>query len=66
MQIIRQATGERPSRATYARCNSFLNTLKRSPYLTLQQRRTLWGQAIHGDIDGARKGFERIVRGKGL
>lgn len=28
--------------------------------LTPQQKRTLRGQALHGDIEGAWKGFERL------
>ena len=67
MQIMSSPeTIERPSRAHYARCNAFLNTLKKTPRLTYQQRRTLWGQAVHGDLDGAQKGYDRIMQGKRL
>ena len=30
--------------------------------LTRQQGRTLMGQCKHGDLEGARKGLERLVR----
>ena len=30
--------------------------------LTIQQLRTLRGQALSGDIDGARKGLDRALR----
>ena len=32
------------------------------PYLTLQQYRTLKGQAVHGDVAGAEKGLQRLLQ----
>ena len=39
---------------------AFIKALKRSR-LTAQQRRTLKGQAIAGDLKGAQKGFQRLT-----
>ena len=46
----------------YIRAKNFLDTLKKCAVLTSQERSTLKGQALHGDIDGAIKGLERILR----
>ena len=40
----------------------FLYKLKHSITLTRQQRQTLYGQAVHGDIDGAMRGYEKLTR----
>ena len=43
--------------------NSFLKKLKNSrPYLSKQQYRTIKGQALSGDIDGAEKGLNLLLR----
>lgn len=39
----------------------FIRSLKNLP-LTRQQKRTLKGQAIAGDIDGATKGLNKIIK----
>lgn len=39
----------------------FIRSLKNLP-LTRQQKRTLRGQAIAGDIDGATKGLNKIIK----
>ena len=45
------------------RLNSFMKKLKNSrPYLTKQQYRTIKGQALSGDIDGAEKGLNLLLR----
>ena len=45
------------------RLNSFMKKLKNSrPYLTTQQYRTIKGQALAGDIDGAQKGLNSLLR----
>ena len=45
------------------RLNSFMKKLKNSrPYLTKQQYRTIKGQALSGDIDGAQKGLNLLLR----
>lgn len=42
--------------------NEYLVTLKRfSKLLTKQEYKTLKGQILHGDIDGAEKGLLRII-----
>ncbi len=38
----------------------FIKMVGKSP-LTAQQKKTLRGQAIAGDLDGARKGFEKLM-----
>jgi hypothetical protein len=38
-----------------------LKTIHKSP-LTGQQKRTLRGQVLAGDVEGAKKGFERLTR----
>ena len=45
------------------RLNSFMKKLKNcGPYLTKQQYRTIKGQALSGDIDGAQKGLNSLLR----
>ena len=45
------------------RLNSFMKKLKNcGPYLTKQQYRTIKGQALAGDIDGAQKGLNSLLR----
>lgn len=42
--------------------NRFMKKLKDSrPYLTKQQYRTVKGQALSGDIDGAEKGLNLLL-----
>lgn len=41
--------------------NRFIKSLKRTQ-LTAQQKRTLKGQAIAGDLKGAQKGMEALLR----
>ena len=44
------------------RLNSFMRKLKNSrPYLSKQQYRTIKGQALSGDIDGAQKGLNSLL-----
>lgn len=44
------------------RLNRFMRKLKNSrPYLTKQQYRTIKGQALSGDIDGAEKGLNSLL-----
>lgn len=45
------------------RLNQFMKKLKNSrPNLTKQQYRTIKGQALSGDIDGAEKGLNSLLR----
>lgn len=49
----------------YVRANLFLNVLKkyyRHEMITWQQYSMIRGQAIAGDIDGAMKGLERLMK----
>jgi hypothetical protein len=39
----------------------FIKEIGRSP-LTAQQKKTLRGQVLAGDVEGAKKGFERLTR----
>ena len=49
----------------YIRANSFLTILKKyDGELTWQEFKTLRGQALAGDIEGAIKGLERILSRK--
>ena len=45
------------------RLNRFMKKLKNSrPYLTKQQYRTIKAQDLTGDVDGAEKGLNSLVR----
>lgn len=52
---------ERVSRYGYLRAQNFLRMIGKSKSLTPQQKATLRGQALHGDLDGAMRGYEKIV-----
>lgn len=39
-----------------------LKVLRETDVLTKQQHRTLEGQVLAGDVDGAKKGLRRIIR----
>ena len=45
------------------RLNRFMKKLKNNrPFLSNQQYRTIKGQALSGDIDGAEKGLNLLLR----
>lgn len=47
----------------YVKANSVLVLLKRHrDILTAQEYRTLKGLALHDDIEGAKKGLDKIIR----
>lgn len=47
----------------YAGANAFIRELKKyRDTLTPQQIRTLKGQALAGDVQGAEKGLQRVLR----
>lgn len=49
----------------YIKANNFLTALKRHDEdLTQQEYKTLRGQALAGDVEGAIKGLERILSRK--
>lgn len=54
----------RPSREDYLRAYPFLKMLRRSS-LTPQQKATLRGQALHGDLSGAWAGYGRLTSVRG-
>lgn len=46
----------------YLRAHTFLTVLRgHLDAITMQEFRTLRGQALHGDIEGAEKGLHRIL-----
>lgn len=50
----------------WAQADRFVRDLRQyRNRLTIQQLRTIRGQALSGDIDGARKGLERALREAG-
>ena len=57
---IRKA--EKASADDYLAAKMFLDRLAKVK-LTHQQKATLRGQALHGDLDGAWRGLERLVKG---
>lgn len=64
MNDLRQVTAE-PDRERYIEAHTFLGQLTRArlnKLVTAQQYRTLRGQALAGDIEGARKGLEKLTR----
>lgn len=49
----------------YLQARTFLEALRRNRgMLSQQQYRTLKGQALSGDVEGAIRGLERILRGE--
>ena len=53
---------KKPSPAAYIGAHAFLKLLRAyQSRLTAQQMRTLRGQAIAGDVDGAVKGLGRML-----
>ena len=50
----------------YLKAHTFLHTLKKyNGLITWQEFKTLRGQALAGDVEGATKGLERILGRKG-
>lgn len=49
----------------YVAIRAFTAMVKKTSVLTWQQKQTLCGQAMHGDLAGARQGYERMMRGEG-
>lgn len=62
--VERTERGWKPTSEDYARANVFLRRLKASS-LTPQQKKTLRGLALNGDLSGARRGLEKLERGGG-
>lgn len=53
----------RPSSEDFLRAKQFTDMVKRSKYLSPQQKQKLWWRAVHGDIGGAAQEYEDIMRG---
>lgn len=53
---------ERLMAARYRKARFLLEQIKLSPRLTREQKKTLRGQAVSGDLAGAEKGFRKLVR----
>ncbi len=67
MPMIRGNSAEEPrvppiDRAAYRRAAAFLGRLKYRRDLTWMQWKTLRGQALSGDVEGAERGLERIMK----
>ena len=45
----------------YTASNELLKQLHRCKKLTQQQKLTMRGQALHGDVEGAWRGFKRLI-----
>ena len=52
----------KPTADDYLRAAMILRHIKESSTLTAQERKTLRGQALSGDISGAWKGLEKLTR----
>lgn len=48
----------------YCRAKPFIDMVMSSKLLTRQEKHTLRGQALHGDLAAARKGYENIIKGR--
>lgn len=46
----------------YTEMKNFRDMITKSKTLTYQQKATLWGQARAGDLDGAMKGYRKLVK----
>lgn len=46
----------------YTAMKGFRNIISRSPTLTHHQKALLWGQAKAGDLEGAWKGYRKLVK----
>lgn len=53
------------SQADYVRAKFFCDSIKSSRLLTNAQKHRLWKQATSGDLTGARKEYEAILRAHG-
>ena len=61
-QIRRRREAEKVTPMDYLKVKNFLDRLKRATELmSHQEYMTIRGQAVHGDIEGAEKGFRKIL-----
>ena len=49
-------------RLPYVEINRFVKSLRNHDALSQQQKRTLKGQALSGDLEGAQKGLDKLLR----
>lgn len=62
IELNTQTKELRKAATRYLRANAFLTILRgHLDAITMQEFRTLRGQALHGDIEGAEKGLHRIL-----
>lgn len=59
---LRLTAEEEAARREYLRAKYFIDQVKKSRTLTFQQKSTLMGQARHGDLEGAKKGYRALVK----
>ena len=52
---------ERTDSGWYVTIKPFMDMVRKSRTLTPQQKSTLCGQAIHGDLKGARAGYAKLA-----
>ena len=60
--MLAQEQDERVGSYEYLRAYNFLSIIKKSKTLTPKQKQELWGQAVHGDLDGAFRSYEKMTR----
>ena len=53
--------GDRPSAADYTRAVRFTTLVRKSEFLTTDQKHKLYLQAVHGDLKGAWAEYDRIA-----
>lgn len=58
---MNESESSKVGRAAYLRCKLFLDAVMKSPTLTPRQKDALRGQALRGDLEGARRGYERLA-----
>ena len=62
MRQVTLESEDRVGRYGYLRAQNFLGLIKRSKVLTYQQKQDIWKQAVHGDLEGAMRTYEKIMR----
>ena len=58
---LRKRGETRPAPEVFIKSKPFTDRVKRSPFLTWQQKKTICGQAWNGDLLGAIQGFEKLM-----
>ena len=61
--LPRQITEEIGTPVAFLNAKTFLRVMQQCrAYLTIQEMKTLRGQALNGDLEGAYKGLEKLLR----